>query len=136
MSTSTGRPASSASGTSPVLDRLVEELTNKMEAGCFDYIEKIDAFGGMVEAMPALMREEIRTGIGDHSAATAIEGLKIVVDCGHGAAYKVVPEVLSELGAEVLPTAEACRFLLKRAQRLLTEAKARRHPAEDLGVRQ
>src|SRR5690242_8955424 len=32
-----------------------------------------------------------------------LEGLKIVVDCGHGAAYRVVPEVLSELGAEVLP---------------------------------
>jgi phosphoglucosamine mutase len=32
-----------------------------------------------------------------------LEGLKIVVDCGHGAAYKVVPEVLSELGAQVLP---------------------------------
>src|SRR5262245_40969385 len=32
-----------------------------------------------------------------------LEGLKIVVDCGHGAAYKVVPEVLAELGAEVLP---------------------------------
>jgi phosphoglucosamine mutase len=32
-----------------------------------------------------------------------LEGLKLVVDCGHGAAYKVVPEVLSELGAEVLP---------------------------------
>ncbi|HWH77201.1 MAG TPA: phosphoglucosamine mutase, partial [Candidatus Binatus sp.] len=32
-----------------------------------------------------------------------LEGLKIVVDCGHGAAYKVVPEVLSELGAEILP---------------------------------
>jgi phosphoglucosamine mutase len=32
-----------------------------------------------------------------------LEGLKIVVDCGHGAAYRVVPEVLSELGAHVLP---------------------------------
>ena len=32
-----------------------------------------------------------------------LEGLKIVVDCGHGAAYKVVPEVLTELGAHVLP---------------------------------
>jgi phosphoglucosamine mutase len=32
-----------------------------------------------------------------------LEGLKVVVDCGHGAAYRVVPEVLSELGAEVLP---------------------------------
>ena len=32
-----------------------------------------------------------------------LEGLKIVVDCGHGAAYKVVPEVLSEFGADVIP---------------------------------
>ena len=31
----------------------VEELTNRMEKGCFDYIEKIDAFGGMVEAIEA-----------------------------------------------------------------------------------
>jgi len=31
----------------------MEELTNKMEQGCFDYIEKIDQFGGMVEAIEA-----------------------------------------------------------------------------------
>ncbi len=31
----------------------VEELTNRMEQGCFDYIEKIDRFGGMVEAIEA-----------------------------------------------------------------------------------
>jgi methylmalonyl-CoA mutase, N-terminal domain len=31
----------------------IEELTNKMEQGCFDYIEKIDQFGGMVEAIEA-----------------------------------------------------------------------------------
>jgi methylmalonyl-CoA mutase N-terminal domain/subunit len=31
----------------------VEELTDRMEKGCFDYIEKIDRFGGMVEAIEA-----------------------------------------------------------------------------------
>ena len=31
-----------------------------------------------------------------------LEGLRIVVDCGHGAAYRVVPEILSELGAQVI----------------------------------
>src|SRR3954453_22522047 len=31
----------------------VEELTNRMEQGCFDYIAKIDQFGGMVEAIEA-----------------------------------------------------------------------------------
>jgi phosphoglucosamine mutase len=31
-----------------------------------------------------------------------LEGLKIVLDCAHGAAYRVAPTVLEELGAEVL----------------------------------
>jgi phosphoglucosamine mutase len=33
----------------------------------------------------------------------SLDGLKIVVDCAHGAAYKVAPQVLWELGAEVIP---------------------------------
>ncbi len=32
----------------------------------------------------------------------SLQGLKIVVDCAHGAAYKVAPIVLEELGAEVI----------------------------------
>jgi phosphoglucosamine mutase len=32
-----------------------------------------------------------------------LDGLRIVVDCAHGAAYRVAPEVLQELGAEVIP---------------------------------
>lgn len=32
-----------------------------------------------------------------------LDGLKIVVDCAHGAAYKVAPKVLYELGADVIP---------------------------------
>ncbi|MEO6260317.1 MAG: methylmalonyl-CoA mutase family protein [Thermoanaerobaculia bacterium] len=31
----------------------VEELTNRMEKGCFEYFDKIDAYGGMVEAIEA-----------------------------------------------------------------------------------
>ena len=31
----------------------IEELTERMEKGCFEYIEKIDQFGGMVEAIEA-----------------------------------------------------------------------------------
>lgn len=32
-----------------------------------------------------------------------LEGLRIVLDCAHGAGYKVAPAVLTELGAEVIP---------------------------------
>lgn len=34
--------------------------------------------------------------------ATSLKGLKIVIDCAHGAAYWVAPNVLQELGAEVI----------------------------------
>ena len=34
---------------------------------------------------------------------TDLAGLKIVVDCAHGAGYKVAPRVLADLGAEIVP---------------------------------
>lgn len=33
----------------------------------------------------------------------SLDGLRIVIDCANGAAYKVAPEVLYELGAEIIP---------------------------------
>jgi phosphoglucosamine mutase len=35
--------------------------------------------------------------------AASLAGLKVVVDCANGAAYKAAPQVLWELGAEVIP---------------------------------
>ena len=32
-----------------------------------------------------------------------LAGVKLVVDCAHGAAYKVAPRVLADLGAEIIP---------------------------------
>ena len=40
-----------------------------------------------------------------YPSAGTLEGLKIVIDCANGAAYKVAPTVLWELGAEVIPVA-------------------------------
>jgi phosphoglucosamine mutase len=34
---------------------------------------------------------------------TTLAGLRVVVDCANGAAYRVAPEILWELGAEVIP---------------------------------
>ncbi len=33
----------------------------------------------------------------------SLRGLKVVIDCAHGAAYRAAPEVLWELGADVIP---------------------------------
>jgi len=37
------------------------------------------------------------------SGRGTLSGLKVVVDCAHGAAYRAAPEVLWELGADVVP---------------------------------
>lgn len=36
-------------------------------------------------------------------AGVTLEGLKIVIDCGNGACYKVGPRALADLGAEIVP---------------------------------
>jgi phosphoglucosamine mutase len=36
----------------------------------------------------------------------SMEGVKLVIDCAHGAAYKVAPTVFEELGAEVIMTGD------------------------------
>lgn len=36
------------------------------------------------------------------STGASLKGLKVVVDCGHGAAYQLAPEILRRLGAEVI----------------------------------
>ncbi|MBB4267265.1 phosphoglucosamine mutase [Roseospira visakhapatnamensis] len=51
-----------------------------------------DAGGRYIEAVKATFPRGLR-----------LDGLKIVLDCAHGAAYRVAPRVLWELGAEVIP---------------------------------
>ena len=41
-----------------------------------------------------------------------LEGMKLVVDCANGAGYKVVPRMLADLGAEIIPD----RLLAERPQ--------------------
>jgi phosphoglucosamine mutase len=53
-----------------------------------------DAEGRYVEAVKA-----------SAARGLTLDGLKIVVDCANGAAYKVAPTVLWELGADVIPMA-------------------------------
>ncbi|MFO1086087.1 MAG: phosphoglucosamine mutase [Reyranellaceae bacterium] len=48
--------------------------------------------------------EAVKASVG---RALDLTGLRIVVDCANGAAYKVAPTVLWELGAEVVPLAVA-----------------------------
>jgi phosphoglucosamine mutase len=51
-----------------------------------------DAMGRYIEFVKATFPRHLR-----------LDGLKIVVDCAHGAAYRAAPRILYELGAEVVP---------------------------------
>lgn len=47
------------------------------------------------EEIEAYVQHVVSTGV-------PLKGLKVVVDCGHGAAYQLAPEILRRLGAEVV----------------------------------
>ncbi|MFW5678839.1 MAG: phosphoglucosamine mutase [Pseudomonadota bacterium] len=80
-------------------DAMEEELEARMAAapeladgsglGRVDRLE--GAQGRYIEALKASFPREL-----------TLAGLKIVVDCAHGAAYRVAPKILWELGAEVI----------------------------------
>ena len=68
------------------------KLANPNSLGRVKRLE--DAVGRYIEAVKSCINKEQR-----------LEGIKIVVDCANGAAYKVAPQALFELGAEVIPIA-------------------------------
>ena len=85
--------------------KLDDEIEAQIENLVFDgEIEKIrpraSAIGKAVRIEDALGRY-IEYAKSSFPRGMTLEGVRIVVDCGHGAAYKATPSVLRELGAEV-----------------------------------
>ncbi|WP_109564768.1 phosphoglucosamine mutase [Jannaschia seohaensis] len=75
-------------------------------------IERLVAEGVRLAEAPNIGRaKRIDDGLGryvEHAkrsipAGMSLEGLRVVIDCANGAAYRAAPEVLAELGATVLP---------------------------------
>ena len=71
-------------------DELASELARDEEIGRAFRVH--DALGRYVTYLKGTFPREL-----------TLEGLRIVVDCGNGAAYKAAPLVLRELGATVIP---------------------------------
>ncbi|MEE2662046.1 MAG: phosphoglucosamine mutase [Pseudomonadota bacterium] len=66
------------------------DLVNSVNLGRAKRLE--DAEGRYIEFVKSTFPKGLR-----------LDGLKVVVDCGNGAAYKVAPKMLWELGADVIP---------------------------------
>jgi len=63
--------------------------------------------GGVGRIMPGEDRVEAYSRFLEEAAGVSLAGLRIVVDCAHGAAYRLAPEVLRRLGADVYVLADA-----------------------------
>lgn len=72
-----------------VAQPFVEDLAGPRDLGRAQRMD--DASGRYIEVVKSSFPRGLR-----------LDGLKIVIDCAHGAAYKVAPRVLYELGAEVV----------------------------------
>lgn len=85
-------------------DEVEEEIEALIENGLVNHLAAADKLGRArrLEDAPGRYIEFVK-----HSFPRdlRLDGLKIVVDCANGAAYKVAPRVFHELGADVVPMA-------------------------------
>jgi phosphoglucosamine mutase len=81
-------------------DEVEKEIEARLESSSF--LVSPPFLGQMIRLDDAIGRyvELVKGSVPRH---THFEGLRVVVDCAHGAAYKVAPLVLRELGATVIP---------------------------------
>jgi len=83
-------------------DKIENEIENLVFSGEIENIRPTaDAVGKAVRIDDALGRY-IEFAKASFPRGLTLEGVRIVVDCAHGAAYKSTPCVLRELGAEVI----------------------------------
>lgn len=82
-------------------DDIEAQIEHTVSLGCIDNLAPSAALGRAVRLEDARGRyiEYVKMTL---PRTTRFEGLKIVVDCAHGAGYRVAPRVLWELGAEVI----------------------------------
>jgi len=82
-------------------DALESEIENLVLSGKIDHVRPTaEAIGKAFRADDAVGRY-VEFAKSTFPRELTLAGLRIVVDCANGAAYKVTPEVLRELGAEV-----------------------------------
>lgn len=83
-------------------DRIEAEIEGLVFSGAIEHIRpSADEIGKAVRIDDALGRY-IEYAKASFPRGMTLEGLRIVVDCAHGAAYKSTPCALRELGAEVI----------------------------------
>jgi phosphoglucosamine mutase len=87
-------------------DEVELEIEALMESGCGDRLAESHLLGRAARLDDAAGRY-IEAAKASFPRGWRLDGLRIVVDCANGAAYRVAPSVLWELGATVIPVGVA-----------------------------
>jgi phosphoglucosamine mutase len=81
-------------------DELEERIESEMEHGAVTQTSRNLGRATRVDRSRTMYQEFCASTL---PAGLDLSGLKIVIDCGNGAAYKVGPRILADLGAEIVP---------------------------------
>lgn len=85
-------------------DEIERAIEARIDNGCSDHLAAADRLG-QAERLDDSVGRYIEFVKNTFPKGLRLDGLKIVVDCANGAAYRVAPKVLYELGAEIVPIA-------------------------------
>jgi phosphoglucosamine mutase len=81
-------------------DELEEQIESRLDAQPITRTSEQLGKAQRVDNMREQYQDFCRTTL---PAGITLAGLKIVVDCANGAAYKVAPRILADLGADIVP---------------------------------
>jgi phosphoglucosamine mutase len=83
-------------------DKIESEIENLVFTGEIENVRPSSEQIGQAVRVDDALGRYIEFAKSSFPKGLTLEGVKIVLDCGHGAAYKSSPSVLRELGAEVI----------------------------------
>jgi phosphoglucosamine mutase len=83
-------------------DKIEGEIENLVFTGEIENVRPSSELIGQAVRIDDALGRYIEFAKSSFPKGLTLEGVKIVLDCGHGAAYKSSPSVLRELGAEVI----------------------------------
>ena len=83
-------------------DKIEAEIERLVFSGEVEKIQPSAEYIGRAVRVDDALGRYIEYAKASFPKGLTLEGMKIVLDCGHGAAYKSSPSVLRELGAEVI----------------------------------
>lgn len=84
-------------------DSVESEIERLIDSGEVDEIRPTAAHVGKAHRVETAVGRYMEFAKASFPREMNLDGLRIVVDCANGAAYKVGPGVLAELGAQVIP---------------------------------